>query len=206
MIFFELASSAFTAVLYGIVLTVFIVGLLYVILRQLCRGAVHTIPFYVIGVVLFAVLLVQQTLMFGAFKAKGYVDNVAEYVYEVIDLKDGLKESANINNVDPSLTEKVKEEFPMVSLFVNMDKIEEYAEDIDDLEDTVPVIKNEFQSALNYYILRRILWSLGVIVVSVVLVCLIESRGGTSGRRGHYSSSRSKADFRSNTLRSRRFR
>mgnify|MGYP004456939171 CR=1 FL=1 len=30
MIFFELASSAFTAVLYGIVLTVIVVGLLYV--------------------------------------------------------------------------------------------------------------------------------------------------------------------------------
>ena len=205
MIFFELASSAFTAVLYGIVLTVFIVGLLYVILRQLCHGAVQAIPFYVVGVVLFVMLLVQHTLMFGAFKAKGYVDNVAEYVYQIIDLKDGLKESASVS-LDSSLAEKVKEEFPIVSLFVNMDKIERYAEDIDDLEETVPVIKSEFQSALNYYILRRILWSLGAIVVCVVLVCLIESRGGTSGRRGHYSSNRSKADFRSNTLRSRRFR
>ena len=70
MIFFELASSAFTAVLYGIVLTVFIVGLLYVILRQISRGIVESVGFYITGAVLTLMLIVQFTMMFGAIKPR----------------------------------------------------------------------------------------------------------------------------------------
>lgn len=201
MIFFELFSTAFMCIFYGVLITAILMAIVYFVLRQVKRGTVSTVPFFLVGIVLFVLLTFQQTLMVGAIKAKGYVNDVAVYIEQITDEKDKLVERTS-QEFD---TEKIKEQFPEFSLFVDVDKI---GEKLSDVDATVAEMKENTLSSLNYYILRRVLWSLGLLIVAIVIACLLGSGVSTRGKgsvsQHGYSAQRS-SDFRSRTYRRRRF-
>ena len=205
MIFFELFTTAFMCIFYGVLITSVLMTVVYFVLRQVNRGTVSTIPFFLVGVVLFVSLSFQQTLMVGAIKAKGYLNAVAEYVEEIADVKDGIVERTS-REVNSDYVQKIKKQFPEFSLFVDVDK---FGESLNDMGTTVTKMKENTSSSLNYYILRRIMWSLGFLVAAIVIVCLLDS-GSSSSERGNfaqrsYSSSSNQPDFRNRTYRRRRF-
>lgn len=204
MIFFELFSTAFTCIFYGVLITAIVMAFVYFVLRQASRGIVSTVPFFVVGILLFAFLTFQQTLMVGAITAKGYVGDVAMYVEDMIEGKDKMVErTSQAFAVD--CVQSIKEQFPEFSLFVDVDEV---GEKLTDVDATVAEMKENTLSSLNYYILRRVLWSLGLLIVAIVIACLLGSGVSTRGKgsvsQHGYSAQRS-SDFRSRTYRRRRF-
>lgn len=167
MIFFELASSAFTAVLYGIVLTVFIVGLLYVILRQISRGIVESVGFYITGAVLTLMLIVQFTMMFGAIKAKGYVDMVEDNVSELIAGVNG----AVTADESKEIIDELASENSLVGLFI--DKVNVEGQEIAELPH---VVANAYRDRINSWIWNRFWWILGSLVTAITIMILTRNR------------------------------
>ena len=159
MIFFELASSAFTAVLYGIVLTVIVVGLLYVILRQISRGIVESVSFYITGAVLTLMLVVQFTMMFGAIKAKGYVDMVEDNVSELIEGVNGVVTA----DESKEIIDELASENSLVGLFI--DKVNVEGKEMAELPH---VLANAYRN--------RFWWILGSLVVAVTIMILTRNR------------------------------
>lgn len=205
MIFFELFTTAFMCIFYGVLITSVLMAVVYFVLRQVNRSTVCTIAFFLVGVILFVLLSFQQTLMVGAIKAKEYLNDVAEYVEEIADVKDGIIDRTS-REVNTDYVQKIKKQFPEFSLFVDVDKI---GENLNDMGTTVMEMKENTSSSLNYYILRRIMWSLGFLVAAIVIACLLDSCS-SSRERGNfaqrsYSSSRNQSDFRNRTYRRQRF-
>ena len=58
MIFFQLFTTAFMSIFYGVVITAAVMAILYFLLRQFNSGIVESVPFYITGAVLFLLLTI----------------------------------------------------------------------------------------------------------------------------------------------------
>lgn len=170
MIFFELLSTAFMSVFYGLVVTAAVMALLYFALRQLQRGIVESVPFYVTGVVLALVLTVQVSLMSGAFEVKGYMESVATLIKQMTEGYYGVvtaQESQDILN-------RLIDATPLLGVFI--DTCDFSGNDVSDLPQ---VMSETFGEVIDAFIWRRFWWSLCTIVVAVAIAICARKRPRT---------------------------
>ena len=80
MTFLSLFDTSLTSVLNGIVVTCAILAALYFVLKSLSRNIVRTPIFYITGIVIAVLLIVQISLMIGAIKAKDAADAAEIYL------------------------------------------------------------------------------------------------------------------------------
>lgn len=67
---FNLLTSAFSCLFYGLVATVVLMALLYVLLKCIGDGVVRSVVFWLTGIPLFLLLLFQFSLLIGAVESK----------------------------------------------------------------------------------------------------------------------------------------
>lgn len=160
MMFFELFTTGFMCVFYGIVITAGIMALLYFALRQLNRGIVSSIPFYITGVLLFILLTIQMSLMVGAFEAKGYVDGIESYVTQLVEGMTGVLTAQESQVV----LEKVTEQCPLMGVYFNICNFSG-----NEIENLPSVMAETLRDNLTSYIWHRVWWSVGIILLAVVI-------------------------------------
>lgn len=187
MIFFELFTTAFMCIFYGVVITTAIMALLYFILKEIDKNTVRTVPFYCTGVVLFLLLVIQFSLMMGAFEAKSYVDGIEITISRMVEGVSGI--------VSAEESQKILEEATggnqLFGLFFNTCNFSG-----NDYEDLPAVMAETFRSGLNSYIWRRIWWTLGIIVLGILIISLPNTKGSNrNSKKGN--SSRGSSDYRS---------
>ena len=170
MIFFELLSSAFSCLLYGFLTTFCIMAIIYVVLRQLSRGIVQSVGFYISGCVLTIVLLVQFTLMFGAFKAKEYVDTVET---EVSQLAEGISGAVSSEDTKEIIDELRSENY-MFDLFMNNISFQ-----VEDVTELPHVIAQTYRDKLNSFLWERFWWILGSMVLAIIIMILTRERSSS---------------------------
>lgn len=170
MIFFELLSSAFSCLLYGFLTTFCIMAIIYVVLRQLSRGIVQSIGFYISGCVLTIVFLVQFTLMFGAFKAKEYVDTVET---EVSQLAEGISGAVSSEDTKEIIDELRSENY-MFDLFMNNISFQ-----VEDVTELPHVIAQTYRDKLNSFLWERFWWILGSMVLAIIIMILTRERSSS---------------------------
>lgn len=170
MIFFELLSSAFSCLLYGFLTTFCIMAIIYVVLRQLSRGIVQSVGFYISGCVLTIVFLVQFTLMFGAFKAKEYVDTVET---EVSQLAEGISGAVSSEETKEIIDELRSENY-MFDLFMNNINFQ-----VEDVTELPHVIAQTYRDKLNSFLWERFWWILGSMVLAIIIMILTRERSSS---------------------------
>ncbi len=77
MVFYALLKTAFSSLFYGILLTMLIMVVLYFVLRSADKRITESVTYYITGIVLSVLLVIQSTLLIGAVKAKNTAE-VAE--------------------------------------------------------------------------------------------------------------------------------
>ena len=170
MIFFELLSSAFSCLLYGFLTTFCIMAIIYVVLRQLSRGIVQSVGFYISGCVLTIVFLVQFTLMFGAFKAKEYVDTVET---EVSQLAEGISGAVSSEETKEIIDELRSENY-MFDLFMNNINFQ-----VEDVTELPHVIAQTYRDKLNSFLWERFWWILGSMILAIIIMILTRERSSS---------------------------
>ena len=155
MIFFQLFTTAFMSIFYGVVITAAVMAILYFLLRQFNRGIVESVPFYITGVVLFLLLTIQFSLMMGAFDAKSYVDGIEIYVQQLVQ----------------EILDEITSQNHLIGLFFGTCNFSG-----NDISQLPAVMAETFRSNLNSYIWHRVGWAFFVIVVAVVIAIFARKR------------------------------
>jgi len=163
MIFFELFSTAFMCIFYGVVITAAIMAILFFALRQFNRGIVESIPFYATGVVLFVLLVIQISMMVGAIEAKGYVDGMEIYIGQLVDGMSGVVSTSESQEI----LDEVVSQNHLIGLF--FDTCDFAGTDVANLPHAMAEV---FRDGLNSYIWHRFWWALcGTLVAVVIAIC-----------------------------------
>lgn len=116
MNFFLLFADAFSCILYGAVATAVIMAILYFILKTLGEGIVRTPVFYITGIVLAVLLLIQTSLMIGAIQAKESADSALIYMHQLLENSSGIVGA----NESQRVLDAVTKEFPIIGVYLGI--------------------------------------------------------------------------------------
>ena len=147
----------------GVILTILGVALLYFLIGSWYRNCQFSLVSFIVGAILFLFLSFQSILLCGAVTIKSYTDDVEVAINNMVSR---MPDSLTLNQEDSqAILDNVVQEWPLVGQFV----------DLADFRGHTPVsiahaMCAELHSVMNYYILRRVLWSLLFIIVSAIVV------------------------------------
>lgn len=172
--------DAYTNIWYGIIVAVIVVAALFFIIAAMQGGNKRFSPLtYVLGVALTAFLSFQFTFLIGAVMFKSDCNDISSIINDFIPNSSLNNSSGDIRN---NLKQLAKEE-PFIKNFI----------DIDDIDESLPdgavgdAILSKVHTYLNWYIVRRLFWSLLSIGIVGTLMYISMERNrlhrSASGRR-----------------------
>ena len=145
--------DAYTNIWYGIIVAVIVVAALFFIIAAMQGGNKRFSPLtYVLGVALTAFLSFQFTFLIGAVMFKSDCNDISSIINDFIPNSSLNNSSGDIRN---NLKQLAKEE-PFIKNFIDIDNIDESLPDgaVGD------AILSKVHTYLNWYIVRRLFWSL----------------------------------------------
>lgn len=172
MKYFDLLVTAFDCALYGLLMTVVTMLLLYFILKFVSNTCVKTIPFYLTGIVLAPLLLVQDTLLAASIEALSLVKNVELDVQHIV----GTYTQAMDMYQTTDVLQTVGDDFPLIGWFANITNLE-----VSNAPNLATELSDMLKDFLTKYIWKRIGWYTAFIVVAVLIALLADKRGNGYG-------------------------
>lgn len=167
MALYYLLTTAVSSVFYGVLAAAVLMGVIYVGLYLLNSGIVKSIPFYVTGGVLAILLTVQFSLMIGAFEADNVVDSAEQTIRQVTE---NASNTLRVND-SQQLLEKIKQEYPVVGIYIGVCDISGTA-----VQDIAGAVTQTMHDYLSDYIWRRIFWIAGFTIVACAIAIVFRER------------------------------
>lgn len=167
MVFWGLFSTAISSVLYGIVITAAILAILYGVLKAISNGIVRSTPFFITGVVMTVLLIIQCSLLVGAIEAKSYAEPVEIYLTQQFEGQQGIigaQDSQQIMNA-------VVENFPIIGTYLDLANFAGH-----DISEIAQLMHKTMVDYLNSYIWHRVFWILGIIAVACFIAICFEKK------------------------------
>mgnify|MGYP007122036451 CR=1 FL=1 len=183
MTFLSLLNTTFTCVLNGIIVTAAIMAALYLILKTFSHYIVRTPIFYITGLIVSLLLIVQISLMIGAIQAKGATDSAEIYLTQLLENKSGVVGA----NDSQYILDAVTKEYPIIGVYIGVANFSGH-----DVSELAESMHETMISFLNTYIWHRVWWILGILVVACIIVMLFDKPNAA----GHRIASASRHDGR----------
>ena len=162
-----------STLLWGGILSIVIIVLLYLLMRGLYFSYRFTLWNILLMLVLWILFFSPNTMMGGAMYAKGYVDDVQELVSSVANQANGTFTQLSSAEQVEQVKLAIQEEFPIVSSYVEKIDVKSIA---DGSTGYAVGIAQVMKKTINYYILRRILWIIGFIIGGGILLAWMRPR------------------------------
>lgn len=178
---FELLRFSFSSIIWGILITVICLALFFFLIRGWYRNATFTPISYVIGFFLFLLLAFQCTMIVGAIK----IINISPYYESQIQqmVSTYFPPSQEVTGQESEqVIDWLVTEYPILRHYFDTGEFTGYT-----AQQLPAVMGSEIRSFLRFYILRRLLWCLGFVIVGAVLVIRNIAKGY---ERKHLNSSR----------------
>lgn len=151
------------SMLVGVLLTIIGIILMYVLIRLWWRNATFSVPSILVGVILFFFLSFQSILLCGAITIKSYSDDVEIYIDEIVR---NVPRSEHFSIEDSQyILDCISEEWPLVGYYVNLADFHGHTSDT-----IAEAMVDELRSYMNWFIFRRICWSLLFVIVAAIIV------------------------------------
>lgn len=180
MLIFHLITTAISTVFYGIIATVALMSLLFIILRLIKSTVSKNILFYPVGSLLAVLLVAQFTMLFGARKAIAVVDDMET---GVIMARDGL-ENTVASAVPQEYLNELTDRYPLIGLYIEGIEVAGNTAGI-----TVNAIAGTVREELSAYIWRRVWWIAGSVLVACVIALMFPCTVRQKYCSSHYDAS-----------------
>lgn len=186
MTLISLFNTALTSIIYSIIVTATIMAMLYFILKSISRNMVHTPVFYITGIIVSMLLIVQFSLMIGAIQAKEATDSAKIFLTQMLENASGRVTAQESQKVMDALTES----YPIIGVYLNLADFSGH--DASELADSMCETMNSYLSS---YIWYRVLWSLCIIMVGCLVVMMYDKRNPTTGKPKHKATLASRKNY-----------
>ena len=170
-VLFNILTNSIGSLFWGALIAIVVTGVVWFVCQLLNRGRPPLA--YIVLAVLFILTWTQATMMVGAMKAKGYVEDIGDYANSLVSTGSEVVESAtNFEELRQQLSDQFR-----IFLRIEQGHVSDAAQYVSKGHTLVDFVADNLNDTLNYYILRRVLWLIGFVVVAMVVVIL------TNGKR-----------------------
>lgn len=164
------------SLLLGVFLTILGIVLMFVLIRSWWRDSTFTPMSFVVGGILFFFLAFQAVLLCGAVTIKSYCDDVETAINGMVaNIPDDIPFSTEDSQ---QILDNISEEWPLVGYYVNLADFRGHTS-----ATIAGAMADELRSYMNWFILRRVCWSLAFVVVGAIIVIKTITRRTNQLRR-----------------------
>ena len=172
---FNILTYSMGSLLLGIILTIAGIGLMFVFVKLWWKVDTFTPMSFICGFILFFFLAFQSVLFCGAVTIKSYCDDIEIAINQIVDK---IPLNNRFSQEDSQLIlNQISETWPLVGYYVNMADFEGHTP-----ATIAKAIADELRSVMNWFILRRIGWSLLFVFIGAVAIIKSISGRYQSGR------------------------
>ena len=166
---FNILTYSMGSLLLGIILTIAGIGLMFVFVKLWWKVDTFTPMSFICGFILFFFLAFQSVLFCGAVTIKSYCDDIEIAINQIVDK---IPLNNRFSQEDSQIIlNQISETWPLVGYYVNMADFEGHTS-----ATIAKAMADELRSVMNWFILRRIGWSL--LFVFIGAVAIIKSISG----------------------------
>ncbi len=160
---FNILSHSIGSLVSGVLFTVIGTALLFLIIKGWRKDSTFTPLSYAVGGVLFFFLAFHAILICGALTIKGYCTDIEMYVNTLVA---GFPDYTVFTQEDSQqILDKIRVEVPIVAYYLDWADFHGHTP-----ENIAAAMADEMRSYMNWFILRRVGWSLLFIVIGAVFV------------------------------------
>lgn len=172
---FNILTYSMGSLLLGIILTIAGIGLMFVFVKLWWKVDTFTPMSFICGFILFFFLAFQSVLFCGAVTIKSYCDDIEIAINQIVDK---IPLNNRFSQEDSQLIlNQISETWPLVGYYVNMADFEGHTP-----ATIAKAMADELRSVMNWFILRRIGWSLLFVFIGAVAIIKSISGRYESGR------------------------
>ena len=168
-------GNFFGCVFWGTILAIIIVTVVYLLYRQLAPSGRKGIMPHLLLFVLFLFVGAQTTMTVGALYAKGYISDISNGANSIIG-NTADQVNSTVTDIESTIYQ-LKSQYPFAAPLLNkvdIGKATRYVEGGG--RSVVDFIASNLHETVNYYILRRVLWIIGFVVLALIGMLLFSSR------------------------------
>lgn len=172
---FNILTYSMGSLLLGIILTIAGIGLMFVFVKLWWKVDTFTPMSFICGFILFFFLAFQSVLFCGAVTIKSYCDDIEIAINQIVDK---IPLNNRFSQEDSQIIlNQISETWPLVGYYVNMADFEGHTS-----ATIAKAMADELRSVMNWFILRRIGWSLLFVFIGAVAIIKSISERYQSGR------------------------
>lgn len=168
---FEIIGSVISSFLWGLFLSVLTVGLLYFVPKGFNARYDYSLSGVLALCLGFLFFLFQYILMVGAMKSKGYVNKAESYIQAGIQSYASNEMEINVNEIT-DMIDSLCDEYSFLEDYKEnlQEEVAEREGEIIAPAEWTSILLDLIQTQISFYIGRRILWTLGGILVLVIFL------------------------------------
>ncbi|MCF0197604.1 MAG: hypothetical protein HUK03_10350 [Bacteroidaceae bacterium] len=167
---------AISSMFIGFVLTILGIVCFFLLIKGWYKDRTFNVASILVGVVLFFLLCYQNILLCGTIHMKGMSDMLRERLTEYVQLSvDAGDDYMDSSTVDDLLFQGLAKDFPIISCYVNTSEFTGYR-----ASEIPAAVIDALDTYCNWYIVRRLGWSLLFVVIGAVIVIKTMAKTYTS--------------------------
>ena len=167
MVVFNILRYSFGSIIWGVLIAICCIALFVFLIKGWYKDAIFSPISYVIGAVLFFFLSFQCVLMVGSLKIISMTDEYEQSITSIVESVYSPSEEVSMSQAS-EVIDTIINEFPILEYYIGGGEFSGFT-----ASQLPHAMADELRSFMRWYILRRILWCLGFVIVGAI--CVIKS-------------------------------
>ena len=164
MVLFDILRYSFSSVIWGALIAVACMVFFIILIRGWYKDATFLPVSYIVGAFLFFFLSFQCVLIVGSLKI---LDTTVYYEVQISHIVESTYDAADEVSMGHAndIIKTVVNQYPLLQYYISGGEFSGFT-----AKELPHAIAEELRSFMRWYIFRRILWCLGFVIISAVLV------------------------------------
>ncbi|MDO4187057.1 MAG: hypothetical protein Q4D30_11340 [Bacteroidales bacterium] len=164
IVLLDILRYSFGSIIWGILIALSCMALFVFLIKGWYKDATFSPISYVVGVILFLLLSFQCILIVGSLKIIDSTDSYETQIRQIVEYRYAPSDEISLQEADDIIKEII-ERFPILHYYISGGTFSGHT-----ARQLPHSIASEIRSFMSWYIVRRILWCLGFVVVGAFCV------------------------------------
>ncbi len=161
----EILKYSIGSLFWGILIGILCLALYFFFVKGWYKNAAFSPATYIVGVILGVLLIVQCVLICGACAIISATDDYEPFLTQIVTNVTEFSDEIVTPEESQVIIDQLVNSSPLVASYIGGGEFSGYT-----AQQLPGAICDELRSYMHWYIFRRILWSLGFVIVATVIV------------------------------------
>lgn len=161
---FDILRYSFSSLIWGVLISIGCMALFVFLIKGWYKDATFSPVSYLIGAILFVFLSIQCVLIVGSLKILDTTDYYEVQIARIVESAYDATDEVSMRHAD-DIIKTIIDQYPLLQYYISGGEFTGFT-----AKELPHAIAEELRSYMHWYILRRLMWCLGFVIIGAALV------------------------------------